>query len=132
MAKWHILIGLPKDHMKLEYLHIGYWKLETCQWEIFHSGRCFLDIIRDRETDYWWDIDRVSEKEIKNEYKIMTDEDILLLDYKKRRIKCRDIGHDDFYCVDSMWISTDNYLMTGKKGNGCKKMITALLKEHGL
>ncbi len=181
----HTLFGLPEDCMKLEYLHIGYWKLETCQSETHHgrryiersidkrgyyrekktdtfsgtginiekiwglladgrlavfeiekrynefnSGRCFLSNLRDREFHYF-SLETKQDKQI-NKCRIMTEEDILLLDHKKREINCRNIGHDDYYCLEGTWISNDNYLMTGKKGNGCKKKIAALLKGHGL
>ncbi len=58
-----------------------------------------------------------------NKCRIMTEEDTLLLDHKKREVKRRDIRRDDFYCLEGTWISTDNYLMTDKKGNGCKKRL---------
>ena len=62
----------------------------------------------------------------------MSDEEILLLDHKKRSVRRRNVMRDDYYVEDSECIRADNYLLTGKKGGGCSKKITALLKKHGL
>ena len=67
-----------------------------------------------------------------SELRNMTDEDIFLLDHKKREIRRRYIQRDDYSVEDSSCIRMNNYLLTGKKGGGCSKKITALLKKHDL
>lgn len=71
-------------------------------------------------------------KEFTNEWRYMTEEDILLLDHKKREIRRRFVQRDNYSVEDSNCLRKDNYLLTGKKGGGCSKKITALLKKHGL
>ena len=58
----------------------------------------------------------------------MSDEEILLLDHKKRSVRRRNVMRDDYYVEDSECIRADNYLLTGKKGGGCSK-ITALAEK---
>jgi len=63
---------------------------------------------------------------------LMTDSDILLLDHKTREVeRTYNNRQGTGYTYGSM-ISADNYLVTGKKGAGCSKKLTELLKKHGL
>ena len=70
--------------------------------------------------------------ELTNEWRYMTEEDIFLLDHKKREIHRHFVQRDGYNVEDCNCLRIDNYLLTGKKGGGCSKKITALLKKHGL
>lgn len=63
---------------------------------------------------------------------MMTEEDILLLDHKKRNVKKRWVKRDRYDVEDSVCIRMNNYLLTGKKGGGCNKKINSLLKKYDL
>ena len=63
---------------------------------------------------------------------VMTEGDILLLDHKPRDIERRYNNRSGSGYIYATTISTDNYLLTGKKGGGCSKKLTGLLAAHGL
>lgn len=74
----------------------------------------------------------IQKKEFSNEWRSMTDVDIFMLDHKKRKVRRYLVRRDNYDVDDGNYISMDNYLITGKKGGGCSKKITALLKKHNL
>lgn len=74
----------------------------------------------------------IHDKRTESEWRVMTANDIMLLDHKKREAKQRFIKRDDYYVCDGYYLSADNDLLTGKKGNGCIKKMTALLKKYNL
>ena len=63
----------------------------------------------------------------------MSDNLLLLLDH---RVRCEEdnggyLRKDGSYYYRN-YLSTDNYLITGKKGGGCRKLLGKLLEGHGI
>lgn len=118
-TKWVLLEdgGLAACLTIRSYQVFPYW--ESMFW-LKESGRVALNGLERRN------------ETLEDHWKSMSDEEILLLDHKKRSVRRRNVMRDDYYVEDSECIRADNYLLTGKKGGGCSKKITALLKKHGL
>lgn len=119
MRKWVLLAdgSLAVYTTKLSY---GEYPYKPSSWWIKEGGSAAF---RSEES---------FQKNFEDEWRAMTDEDILLLDHKKREVRRRWVQRDNYSVEDSNCIRMDNYLLTGKKGGGCSKKITALLKKHGL
>lgn len=66
------------------------------------------------------------------EWQIMNGSDVLLLDHKTREIDRRYNSRSGSGFARGSQLSSENYLITGKKGGGCRKRLAALLKNHGL
>lgn len=101
----------------------------------YESGPYSLEGLKDVGCDWFsWKVNgmKLSEQQITNEWKHMTEEELLLLDHKKREVRKRYIKRDQYVVEDSTCIRADHYLLTGKKGGGCSKKITALLKKYNL
>lgn len=104
--------------------HRHHWRGEK-DWILLQDGRLAIHTevhsgMYDRDTDN------------SDLWALMSDADVLLLDHKVR-------SHDRHYNDRSghgfsigSTISSDNYLVTGKKGGGCSKKLTDLLRKHGL
>lgn len=100
----------------------------------YESGANSLGALRDIGSSWLSFLCNEKKHEVKitNECRMMTEEDILLLDHKKRNVKKRWVKRDRYDIEDSVCIRTNNYLLTGKKGGGCSKKITILLKKYDL
>ena len=66
-------------------------------------------------------------------WSLMKEDYILLLDRRLRRQSSNQgrLGNDVSY-YHRVYLSTDNYLITGKKGGGCRKLLGKLLEGHGI
>lgn len=66
-------------------------------------------------------------------WSLMKEDHILLLDRRLRRQSSNRgrLGNDVSY-YHRVYLSTDNYLITGKKGGGCRKLLGKLLEGHGI
>lgn len=151
---------LFKEKTGLDYQHIGYWTLAATsssrnhtdrkktrydgfgvmpafslqheyggrsgeKWVLLANGRLARSSFFARTT-------YSQTREQTTVWREMTESDILLLDHRSRT-------YDRFYNNRQgsgyevrTEISSDNYLMTDKKGVGCSKALTGLLKRHGL
>lgn len=68
-------------------------------------------------------------------WSLMKEDHILLLDRRLRHQSSNRgrLGNDvkgSYY--HRVYLSTDNYLITGKKGGGCRKLLGKLLERHGI
>lgn len=68
-------------------------------------------------------------------WSLMEEDHILLLDRRLRRQSSNRsrLGNGvkgSHYC--RVYLSTDNYLLTGRKGGGCRKLLGKLLEGHGI
>ena len=106
---------------KMSSFQMYYSNSKNCTWVLLSNGQlacCQHSYIQYTEDKKIWNI--------------MTHEDIMLLDHKSRSIDRSyndKSGRGGKYGTD---ISSSNYLLTGKKGGGCSKKITELLKKHNL
>lgn len=98
----------------------------------YEMGSSYLFALRECGCSFLNNTEQPRNKKVTSEWNAMTEEDILLLDHKKRDIIRRNVRRDEYYLEDSKSIRTDNYLMTNKKGVGCSKKITALLRQYHL
>lgn len=97
-----------------------------------HHNNFIWNIKEYGSDSFYFNHEHKYDEKITDDWRNMTDEDILLLDHKKRKVHRRNFMQRNYYVEDSDCIRMDNYLLTGKKGNGCSKKITALLKKHNL
>ncbi len=124
-----------------------YANINTMKWVLLENGELAVHTMRELYKECMcfeslWIVKEIGsnafhtekpfEKQITDTWELMKVEDILLLDHKPREIKRRHVGRDDYDVEDSIHIREENYLLTGKKGGGCSKKISALLQKHHL
>lgn len=78
---------------------------------------------------------RVVDVEVTGEWRQLDEEDILLLDHQLRR-DSREQPYNrrkkEYWYYEAKILSKDNYIITGKKGGGCRKLLTKLLEHNGI
>lgn len=153
---------LFKDRTGLDYRHVGYWVLATASTHSHHTDRkktrspampslglsasSYQKSHGHSQTDQWvlledgalarsgWyrKSDGWRSEAEPTAWRVMTTEDILLLDHRART-SYRDYNNRSGTGYSSTTeISSSNYLLTSKKGGGCSKLLTGLLQTHGL
>ena len=139
--------------------HIGYWVI--CQTETgrtqkrrqrsSYSGHSIETSLHERSYDLYclldtgelacfhyfdfkpWSGYGEPEYKISGGWMSMTENMLLLLDH---RVRCEEDNggypRKDGSYYYRYYLSTDNYLITGKKGGGCRKLLGKLLEGHGI
>lgn len=104
----------------------------TTQYALLADGT--LHCFRSRDGCRIYGVSRVSAS-ASGKWSEMSEDDILLLDHRLRheeREKPYNRRTGEYWCIERHHLSTDNYLITGRKGGGCRKLVNALLEEHGI
>lgn len=149
-----------KDKTGLEYQHIGYWTLESTSYTFSHTDRkktrydglagnpeFSVQHKRGGSGGERWALladGRLAWSRLRDgtffkqrnfhsyTWHFMTEDDILLLDHRARPFDRFTNNRDGTDQSSGTSIKTSNHLLTGKKGGGCSKKLSDLLKRHGL
>lgn len=151
---------LMKDRTGIDYRHIGFWTLQSVSESAYDQERTKTRVqgLGNQKSFMWAHESRRMSRRIwavlsdgrlasystwgftstrmgKSDghgWTVMTAEDVLLLDHRVRELPGeRSNKWSKGYEYGTM-LSADNHLLTGKKGGGCLKLMSALRARHGL